>query len=284
MQINFLADIRARMNEFTKAEKKIAEYILNNSDNVPYMVINDLAEACNVGETSIFRFCKKLKLTGYQEFRMKISSATFGENVLRPTTSGTINVDDSILDVADKILASNIMALEETKTLLNERDIQRAVNLLINAKRVFVFGVGASGIMAQDTVGKFLRITSKFTTFIDSHQQIMQASILEPDDVAIFFSYSGNTRDTIETAKMVKTTKAKTIGISKFRSSEFSKYMDVLLLCGAKEHPLRGGSLSAKMSQIYLIDILYTEYYKRTIKESKKYNDKTAQAVMNKLY
>ena len=90
--LNFLAEIRARLNEFTKAEKKVAEYVLNHTENVPYMVINDLADACGVGETSIFRFCKKLKLSGYQEFRLKISSCLYGENVLRPTNSGVINI------------------------------------------------------------------------------------------------------------------------------------------------------------------------------------------------
>lgn len=282
--VNFLAEIRARLNEFTKAERKVAEYTLNNTENVPYMVINDLANACGVGETSIFRFCKKLKLAGYQEFRLKISSCLYGDNVLRPTNSGVINIDDPINEVADKIYSSYILSLKETKLLLNESGVDKAVDLLINAKRIFIYGVGSSGIMALDTVNKFIRITPKVFALSDSHLQIIQASILDEEDVAIFFSYSGNTRDTIEVAKLVKGCGAKTIGISKFKCSEFSNYMDIVLLCGAKEDPLQGGSLAAKMSQIYLVDILYTEYYKRTIVESKKLNKKTAKAVINKQY
>lgn len=281
---NFLSEIKSRLNEYTKVEKKIAEYILNNAESIPYMVINELAEVCGVGETSIFRFCKKMKLSGYQEFRMKVSSSFYGDNVLRPSTSGNINIDDDVKTVIEKISSSNIMAIEEAVSLINEDDINNAVELLINAKRIFVYGVGASGIMAQDIFTKFVRITPKIYAVQDSHMQVMQASILDDDDVAIIFSYSGNTEDIIDIAKAVKKCKSKIIGISKYRNSELSKYTDILLLCGAKENPLQGGSLSAKISQIFLVDVLYTEYYKRTIERSKKLNKRTAEAVMKKLY
>lgn len=280
---NILVEIEALYNTFTKTEKKVADYVLNNKNEVPYLIINELATKCGVGETTISRFCKKLKISGYQEFRLKMSMMTKGQGVIKSTISGNICVEDNLDDVVNKIYSSNIVSLENTKSLLDYKILNDVIEKIIEADHIYFFGVGSSAIVALEACTKFMRITSKVSVMQDSHTQTIQASILNKNDVAIIFSFSGNTKDTIEIAKLAQKSGAYTVGVSKFKVSKLSKYIDKMLLFASSDDPMQGNSLSARMSQVFIINILYTEYYKRTMSISKHYNKITAQAVVNKL-
>jgi len=111
----------------------------------------------------------------------------------------------------------------------------------------------------------------------------MTASMMSDKDVAIIISYSGQTKDSIEVAKMAKASGAFVIAITRFSKSPMTAYSDVTLLCGANEGPLQGGSLSAKISQLYLLDVLYFEYFKKTYEKSSLNKEITAKAVADKL-
>jgi DNA-binding MurR/RpiR family transcriptional regulator len=112
---------------------------------------------------------------------------------------------------------------------------------------------------------------------------MMSAALMSKRDVAVVISYSGSTKDSIEVAKKAKERGAKVISITRFEKSPLTLYSDLTLLCGANEGPLQGGSLSAKISQLYLLDILYVEYFKRTHEDSIKNKESTAAAVSEKL-
>src|SRR5690606_1671606 len=101
--------------------------------------------------------------------------------------------------------------------------------------------------------------------------------------VAVIISYSGSTKDMIELAKVVRERKAKIIVITRFAKSPLAGYSDITLLCGANEGPLQGGSLTAKISQLYLLDVLYAEYFKRTNDMSIINKEATAKAVIEKM-
>lgn len=246
------------------------------------MSITDLADACQVGESSVFRFCKTMDLKGYQEFKITLThSISLGEET--PQISGQITMQDSVGELASKILSTNVSALTETYKLINVNDISKAVDSFIQADRIHFFGVGASLMTAMEAKNKFMRITNKTECSIDSHLQIMSAALMTDKDVAVLISYSGSTKDTIEVAKVAKEKGVKIITITRFAKSPLTSYADITLLCGANEGPLQGGSLSAKISQLYLLDLLYTEYFKRTYKESVINKETTANSVIEKM-
>lgn len=274
--------IHSRYNSFTNTEKKVADYILENMKEVIYMSITDLAEACEVGESSVFRFCKTMKLKGYQEFKIELAHSISLDDEL-PQLSSIITMQDSLEELSSKILTSNIQALTETYNLLSKKDLTTAVDWFIDAQKIHFFGVGTSGITAMEAKSKFMRITNKTEFSIDSHLQIMSASLLTDKDVAVLISYSGSTKDTIQVAKIAKERGAKLIVITRFTKSPLTNYADITLLCGANEGPLQGGSLSAKLSQLYLLDLLFFEFFKRTDKESVKNRELTANAVIEKM-
>ncbi|RDU35681.1 MurR/RpiR family transcriptional regulator [Neobacillus piezotolerans] len=274
--------IHSRYNSFTNTEKKVADYILENMKDVIFMSITDLADACNVGESSIFRFCKTMNLKGYQEFKIMLAHSTSPDDE-SPQLSSRITMDDTIEELSSKILSANVNAMTETYNLISKQDISDAVDSIMKADRVHFFGVGSSLMTALEAKNKFMRITNKAECTLDSHLQIMAAALMTEKDVAVLISYSGSTKDTIEVAKVAKERGAKIIAITRFAKSPLTTYSDITLLCGANEGPLQGGSLTAKIAQLYLLDLLYFEYFKRTNKESAYNKELTAKAVIEKM-
>lgn len=283
MEGDFLTKIRSAYNQFTKAEKKVADYILQNPKKVLFMSITDLAEACEVGDTSVFRFCKTMELKGYQEFKMMLSLSLRSDAENRRELDGDISLDDSFADLAKKVLNTNQKALTETYSLLDERTFSKAIDYLHESKRIYFFGVGASLLTALKAMNKFLRIEPKVYCIQDSHTQAVAASVLGPEDVAVVFSYSGATKDTIHVADLAKKAGAKVICLTRFVKSPLTSYADITLLCGANEGPLQGGSTSAEISQLFLVDLIYTEYYRRYYDRCSKINEKTSESVLEKM-
>ncbi|MGG4397947.1 MurR/RpiR family transcriptional regulator [Paenibacillus thiaminolyticus] len=280
--ISILTRIHSMYNSFTNTERKVADYIVEHTRSVIYMSITDLADACDVGESSIFRFCKSLTFKGYQEFKIALAHSITAENEI-PQLTEQIEMDDTIEQVASKVLTTNVNAINETYDLLKADHIEKAIGYMIQAERIHFFGVGTSLITALEAKNKFMRITRKTECSFDSHLQMMTAALMTERDVAVMFSYSGSTKDTIEVAKKAKEKGAKIISITRFVKSPLTLHSDVTLLCGANEGPLQGGSLSAKIAQLYLLDVLYVEYFKRTYQESIDNKESTANAVIEKL-
>lgn len=283
MHEDFLTKVRSAYNQFTKAEKKVADYILQNPREVLFMSITDLADVCEVGDTSVFRFCKTMELKGYQEFKMMLSLSLNDGKLDLGQMDGEINLDDTFAQVAEKVLNTNVKALTETYSLLKEENFERAIQYLGDAERIYFFGVGASMLTAMKAANKFLRIEPKVYCVQDPHMQAMVASMMSERDVAIAVSYSGATKDTIHVAELAKKVGAKVICITRFVKSPLTSYSDVTLLCGANEGPLQGGSTSAEISQLFLVDLIYTEYYRRFYDKCSRNNEKTSASVIEKL-
>lgn len=285
MSVDIIENIKLNYPQFTKAEKKVADFILNNTKKVIFMSITDLAYACKVGDTSVFRFCRTMKLQGYQEFKMKLSlSMNNHDDIELSTGSMPVNLEDSFNILTQKILQNNISAINETYSLLKPEEIARAMYYFEKAEHVYFFGVGASMITALVAANKFLRITPNVQCIQDSHMQAMLASMLTEKDLAFVISYSGATKDTIHVAKLAKNQGAKVVCITRHENSPLTTYSDVTILCGSNEGPLEGGSTSAQMSQLFLIDILYMEYYKKKYEISNINNQRTSSAVLDKIY
>lgn len=280
--ISIFSSIHSKYNNLTNTEKKVADYVLENTRSVVYMSITDLADACDVGESSIFRFCKSLSYKGYQEFKIALAHSITVENEI-PQLTDQILMDDTTEAVASKVLTTNVSALNETYNLIDIQKINEAIDYMINAERVSFFGVGSSLITAMEAKIKFMRITNKTECLMDSHLQMMSAALMSNRDVAVIISYSGSTKDSIEVARKAKERGAKVVSITRFEKSPLTSYSDLTLLCGANEGPLQGGSLSAKISQLYLLDILYVEYFKKTSEQSIINKETTVAAVSEKL-
>ena len=283
MQEDFLTKIRSAYNQFTKAEKKVADYILQNPDQVLFMSISDLAETCKVGDTSVFRFCKTMNVKGYQEFKMTLSLSMRGnEKESKEGDGGNVSLEDNIAELAGKVLEETIASIRETHSLLDFNKVTEAMNALSKAKRILFFGVGASMLTAMKAMNKFHRIEPKVYCSEMVSQQLMSAATMEKGDVAVIFSYSGATKDIVEIAKQAKESGASIISITRFQKSALTEYTDILLLCGANVGSLQQGSTSAEIAQLFLVDIMYTEYYRRHYEYCNQILEKTTVAIKDR--
>lgn len=282
-KVNLKTLIDIHYTNFTKAEQKVADFVLKEPNQILYTSITDFAELCGVGDTSVFRLCKKLGFNGYQEFKMFVAQNSQGDNDGSKELDGSVLSGDPLEAVCKKVLDLNISALNETFSMLEQETLGRAVQMLLDAQRIHFFGIGSSGNTALEARGKFMRITAKVDCQSDIHYQTMAASLMTPQDVGIIFSFSGSTKDMIEIAKLVKASGAQLICVTRYPKSPVAQHADLVLLSGAMEGPLQGGSLSAKMAQLYLLDILYYEFFRRTDAISRENKEKTAKAVSGKL-
>lgn len=281
---NLILEIQLSYNQFTKTEKKIADFVLNNTNKVLFMSITELAESCKVADASVHRFCRTMGVKGYQEFKMKLSLGVSSEEEALQEKEPDFNANESLEFMMDKILQGHINALKETRMLLHMEEIKKTVEMMENAASIYFFGIGDSLLTAREARNKFLRICRNVQCIDDPHMQAMAASMAGPEDIIFIVSYSGATKDNIYVAQIAKEAGARVIGITRFLKSPLTAYTDALLVCGSNEGPLEGGSMGAKLSQLYIIDVLFQEYYNRNKEISKENNKKTSKAVVDKLY
>ncbi|GGI65254.1 MULTISPECIES: MurR/RpiR family transcriptional regulator [Enterococcus] len=274
-KVGLTLQIQTSYNQLTKAEKKVADYILANPEKVLYMSITDLANVCEVGETSVYRFCRTMLFQGYQEFKMQLSLYLASEEN-----------NDSALDsskLEDRVMSSHIQAIEESYQLLDAKMLQQMIEMMEESKKIYFFGVGDSLQIAQDAWNRFIRITDKVSIINDPHMQSMAISLGGPEDLLVLFSYSGATKDIIHIAKQAKEAGVKVVCITHFKQSPLIAYTDAYLLCGSKESPLEGGSTSVKVGQLFLVDLLFQTYRSRNKAVSIENQHKSTRAVVEKL-
>jgi DNA-binding MurR/RpiR family transcriptional regulator len=277
----FILKIRSLYSSFSKTEKKVADYIFLNSDKIIYMSITEFAENCEVGETSIIRFCRRIGMKGYQEFKLILARESVNP---KENLHARINENDDIVEIINKITSVNIEAIQNTSEVLSVKALQRAVEAMLNCEKIDIYGVGASAFTAGDAKYKFMRIGLNCESFGDPHLQCISAVNLNEKSVAIGISYSGSTRDTVDSLSLAKKAGAFTIAITNYEKSPITKYADAVLLNSAEETPLRSGALTSKIAQLQVLDILYTAVALKMEDKAFKILDKTAEAVLSKLY
>lgn len=283
-QNHFMQNIEETYHSLTKVEKKVADYVLQNPRQVLFMSITDLADACQVGETSVYRFCRTMNLQGYQEFKMQLSLGMSEQDEEWAPREDNQSLEKTLKESAERLLQKHVEALEETYRLLNQESFEGFLERMEKARRIFFFGISDSQLIAQEAGNKFMSISGKAYSIADPHMQAVTAASMTEEDFLVFLSYSGATKDNIYTAKIARQAGAGIGCITRFRKSPLSAYCDVVLQSWANEGPMEGGSVSAKIGQMYLIDLLYQEYRRRNYETSRKYRENASKAVMDKLF
>lgn len=279
--VTCLGLIRSHYPSLTPAEQRVADFILNNPGKVIYMSVTELAEKCDVGDGTVVRFAHDIGLSGYQELKLILSrdlSNSF-EYVLED-----VSPEDSLEDIVRKITNRNLRAIADTTQLISIDSLNRAIEAIYKARRVEFYGVGASGFTALEAKYKFLRIGILCDALTDPHLQAMSASTLNSRDVAIGVSHSGATKDTVDSIKVAKNAGATTICITNFARSPITEFTDIVLLTASPEAPLASGAIRSIVSQLHVLDLLFTGVAMRLGKQALRYTEMTAQAVLNKLY
>ena len=272
--------IRSHLNSFTKTERKVAQYVLENTEEIVYLSVTELAERVDVGETTVLRFCRKLKFKGFQDFKISLAKTAIHSS---NHTHKEIQEDDEVGVLRDKVIQSHNRVIEDTRELLHPVKLEQAIDYLVHAEFIQFYGVGTSNLTAIQAAHLFTRIGKSSDAKQDTHFQAMTAALLTKKDVAVGISVSGDAKDTIDNLKIAKQAGARTICITSNARSPITKIADVDLIIAVKENPLHGSSITSKMAQLSAIDVLYTGVMLRTKETALKYRERTAKAVSEKL-
>ena len=194
-----LALIRSGLDSLRNSEKKVAKCVLADPGAVITSSITELAEKAGTSEPTVIRFCRKLGLGGYMELRLNLARDLPSAQYIFENVSDS----DSLAGIAGKILNAHREAISNTLNRLDLDDLEAAVKALRSARRIEFYGVGNSGIVAQDAQHKFFRLGVSATAVSDGHVQVMSATMLREGDCAVVISNSGRSRDLLDVAELV---------------------------------------------------------------------------------
>ena len=249
-----LTRLRASLEDLSPVLKRVARYVLDHPEVAIYHSVTELAEATQSSEGSIIRFCQDLGYSGFQEFKLTLAVE------LDPRRRGRrpARVDDDrggahlMADIAEQAA----LTLRETANLFEERAFRDVADRLARARRIDVYGVGASGVIAQYFAYKLLRLGKTVQAFVDLHLGSMSASNLDADCVAIGVSSSGSTVDTLKALQAARAAGAYTVAVTNRLKSPLAKHADQNLLASPPESPLTGGDVFAKVGQLLVLEAL----------------------------
>ena len=257
--LDILERIHASYYQLTAAERKVADYVLAQHAQVQFMSITQLADECGTAEATISRFCRSLKLKGFNAFKIELARHSAPGTAPRPVEHPTDTLVGRSLEVGR--MAND--AIYQTIELVEPAQVEKAVELIENAPHVMCIGSGGSMLLAQECAHLFSTVTGKFYAVSDSHMQMSATATMGSGDIIILFSYSGATTGGLQILELAKTRGIRTILVTRFNKSPAAKLADVVLRCGSNEGPFQFGSVPAKIAQLVVVDVVFQEYYQR---------------------
>lgn len=266
----------------TSSEKKVADFTLSNQSGTQFMSISELADACGVAEATISRFCRRLGYKGYNAFKLALANSSPKHKLLDNPLSGEVTAEDSLEDICKKLYTAEVEAMAQTMEFLDLDSVAQASRMLHSARRVMCMGQGGSLLIANEAAHLFSTVSNKFTAVADSHLQAIAATTMDPEDVILFFSYSGSTQEMMETLKLARAQQGQVILVTRFPRSPGAELSDVVLQCGANENALQSGSVAARIAQMYLLDILFSEFSRKDLEQCLQIRGRIADALANR--
>lgn len=252
---NLFSHIRTRYHILSPTQKQIADFVLNNSEQVILLSLSDFAGKCSTSETTILRFLRKIGFDSYQVFRVKIAqdmSNHSGQAIYQE-----IQVDDTLDQIRQKVIMSTVDSIQDLNNLVDTQLLEKITMLIFNAKRILFCGVGASGVVAIDAFHKFLRLGFDASVINDTHFMSIACANMDPNTLVIAISHSGESRDILDAVKLAKGNGAKVVALTSYEHSSLTQYADMVLLSSSNETKFRSDAMVSRILQLVIIDILY---------------------------
>jgi len=232
---------------------RIADFIIANADNVVNMSVTEVAEGARASEGSVVGLCQQLGARGFQQLKLALA-----RDLVRPVQfiHEDLTRDDDTGSVIEKIFRSGMQALQDTLKVLDTHAMDRAVQTILQARRVELYGIGSAAPIAEDANYRLLRIGIESKVIVDSHVQAISASLTGPDVAVITISHSGSTHETVTATRLAKEAGATAICITNFGKSPLLAHADIVLHTMARETQFRTEAMTSRIAQLAIIDAL----------------------------
>lgn len=251
--------VRSMYDSLSGAEKKVADYFLNNVENVFSLPIAELAQEASVSKVTWVRFCKAIGFDGLKDLKKALFAQMHkiaDQNASEPFSDVREIVSTKML--IEGIKQNSIQAIQDTAAMLDPNALEEAATAIVNAKTVRIFGVGASGLVGEDLHSKLMRINKHSYFSTDPHTQLTYASNMSPQDVAVLISMSGKTKEILEVLALARQCRTPTIALTKYSKTPLALNADTVLYISAPEISKRSGAMSSRLAQLMVIDALFT--------------------------
>ncbi|AMX04037.1 SIS domain-containing protein [Microbulbifer thermotolerans] len=252
-----IAQIRAMRGSMSNHERRIADYILANIEGVRSLSSKNLADQVGVSQSSVVKFSQKLGFRGYTDLKLSLTEALARTSLLPKAIHGDIAVDDQLGTVAQKLIARKTVSLNETLAVNREALLLESVNLLAEADRIVLAGVGASSLVAKDFAFKLMKLGKSVLAESDTHVQVANAATLGKGDLVFAISESGLTREVIRVAETGLKRGAEVVSLTRFSRNPLVDIARVNLYCVADEAGARSSSILARTAQHMVTDLLF---------------------------
>jgi RpiR family carbohydrate utilization transcriptional regulator len=278
-----LLKLQAVYDSLKTAERKAADFLLENPDFLADATITEAARRAGCSEPTFVRLSRKMGLDGFAELKVELTRMKYMKQSPDREFS-KFSFDDSLMDITKKVFNSSVQALHDTLMIVDEKQYERAVNALIGANKIVFFGVGDAHSVALSAMYKFTRIGYPCSATSDADHMLILASQLGPNDVAVLISHSGRSKTIVEAAKHLRRAGRTAIAITNFPISPLTKEAEIVLLTSAFQEHVNGEVMAVRIVQLIVIESLYTcTLFKNPncIERMVKSNDVVA---LNKLY
>ncbi len=257
-----LERIQAALPALPPAEQRVARLVLADARSFASLPVSELAERSLVSKPTVIRFCRSVGYDGLADFKLKLAGAV-NEGV--PFVHRAVDADDKTGDIVVKVIDNAVSALLKYRNDAASHAVERAIVALSaacrNGRRIEFYGVGNSGIVAQDAQHKFFRLGVTASAVSDGHVQVMSATMLQPGDCAVIISNSGRSRDLLDAAEIARRKGATTIVITASGSAlahASGGAQHVLLAADHPEDYDRYSPMVSRLMHLVIIDILTT--------------------------
>ena len=254
--------IQAALPALPPAEQRVARLVLADARSFASLPVSELAERSHVSKPTVVRFCRSVGYDGLADFKLKLAGAV-NEGV--PFVHRAVDEDDKAGDIVVKVIDNAVSAMLKYRNNAAGNAFERAIEALAAAcrhgRRIEFYGVGNSGIVAQEAQHKYLRLGVSANAVSDGHVQVMSATMLQPGDCAVIISNSGRSRDLLDAADIARRKGATTIVITASGSPlahASSNGSHVLLAADHPEDYDRYSPMVSRLLHLVIIDILTT--------------------------
>ncbi|WP_080145923.1 MurR/RpiR family transcriptional regulator [Marinilactibacillus piezotolerans] len=255
---NILGRIQSISDQLPKAEKKIAEYILDHPDAVVHMTASKIGKQSGTSAATVIRLCKRVEVASFTQLKVLIS-----REISQPSPAGysDITPDEPLEDIMDKLLGNAFQTMQDTVSVIKEQPLLEAVEVLKSSSIVYLYGIGASHLVAENIAHKWSRIGKTCISLSDPHALLSAMSAPKEGQVFFGISNSGETKEVVRILELAKQNGYKTIALTQFGKNSLTKKADISLQhVRAQEEALRSAATSSLHAQFILVDILFYVY------------------------
>ncbi|MFP1867884.1 MurR/RpiR family transcriptional regulator [Lonsdalea quercina] len=264
--MKMLDKVRTHLELLSKSERKVAEAILASPQSAIHSSIATLAKLADVSEPTVNRFCRRLDSKGFPDFKLKLAQSLANGT---PYVNRNVEEDDTVEAYTAKIFESTMAGLEHAKSCLDISAINRAVDLLTQARKISFFGFGASAAVAHDAMNKFFRFNIPVAYFDDLVMQRMSCMNSGEGDVVVLISHTGRTKTLVDMARIARENDATVIAITS-EGTPLAREASLTLQLEVPEDTDVYMPMVSRTAQLTLIDVLATGF---TLRRGAKFRD-----------